>query len=188
MTDGSSNYTAVFDLRRRAIRLYAADHAEPVSEGQLPEGFGTRPSLIEMSLFDQEVTVAVDGKAVMSPWTFATPEGTPHPRFPIRFGSQGLNVRVSKLVVYRDVYYTGTRSRHAIESPYLLGDGELFVLGDNSPVSHDSRRWPDGAVDTSLLVGKPFVVHLPSKPGRLRIGPYEAQLRLPDFERMQRLP
>ncbi len=188
MTDGSANYTTVFDLRRQSVRLYAADHAEPVAEDHLPKGFGSRPATIEVSLFDQQVSVAVDGQLVLSPWAFATPENTPHPRFPVRFGSQGLNVRVSELLVYRDVYYTGTRSKHAIQSPYQLGEDELFVLGDNSPVSHDSRRWPDGAVHTSLLVGKPFVVHLPSKPGRLRIGSYETQLRLPDFERMQRLP
>lgn len=188
MTDGNANFTCVFDRQRHALRLYAASHAEPVVEDRLPDDFGETPALIEMSLFDQQVCVALNGQPLLSPWTFSTPENAPHPRFPIRFGAQGLDVRVSQLVVFRDVYYTGTRSRHAIQTPYQLGESELFVLGDNSPVSHDSRRWSDGAVDTSLLIGKPFVVHLPSKPGRLRIGSYESLLRLPDLDRIQRLP
>jgi hypothetical protein len=59
------------------------------------------------------------------------------------------------------------------------------MLGDNSPVSSDSRCWPDGAVPERLLLGKPFVVHLPSRPGKLRIGDRMAYFRLPDFERMR---
>lgn len=188
MTDGHVNFTCVFDLGRRAVRLYAADHAEPVCEDHLPDRFGGQSVTIEMSLFDQQVLVALDGEPILSPWTFSTPEQAPHTRYPIRFGAQGLTAQVTGLTVYRDVYYTGTRSRHAIQAPYSLENDELFVLGDNSPVSHDSRRWSDGAVNLSLLVGKPFVVHLPSKPARLRIGPLETQLRLPDFERMQMLP
>jgi len=188
MTDGHVNFTCVFDLGRHSVRLYAADHPEPVCEDHLPDRFGQQPVTIEMSLFDQQVLVALDGIPVLSPWTFSTPEQAPHTRYPLRFGAQGLAAHVTGVTVYRDVYYTGTRSRHAIQAPYTLDADELFVLGDNSPVSHDSRRWPDGAVNLSLLVGKPFVVHLPSKPARLRLGPLETQLRLPDFERMQLLP
>ncbi len=187
MTDGNANFTCVFDLKRRAVRLYAANHEDAVAEGGLSPEFGRSPATVEMSLFDQQVCVAVDGHELLTPWVFSTPQNTPHPRFPVRFGAQGLDVRVAELIVYRDVYYTGTRSRNAIQNPYQLGEHQLFVLGDNSPVSHDSRRWNNGAVDTSLLIGKPFIVHLPSRPGRLRLGAYETQLRLPDFERIQRI-
>lgn len=185
LTDGAANYTAVFDFGRRQVRLYAGDHAEPVSQDKLPTDFGLAPTTVEMSLFDRQVLVAVDGEPVLSPWTFDTPADVPAPKYPVRFGGQGIAAEVGDLVLYRDVYYTATKSRHGIQQPYQLGADELFVLGDNSPVSHDSRRWPDGAVAMNLLVGKPFVVHLPSKPGRLRVGPLETPLRLPDFERMQ---
>jgi hypothetical protein len=83
------------------------------------------------------------------------------------------------------VYYTETRSRHAVNRPLELNNDEFFVMGDNSPVSHDSRRWDSPGVNRSLLIGKPFLVHLPSKPGKLRIGDREIHLRIPDFERIR---
>jgi signal peptidase I len=185
MSDGAVNFTCVFDYSRQETRLYAGDAPDPVATGHWPNELDGQQALIEMSLFDQQVLVAVNGKPLLGPWTYSTPANTPVSRYPARFGARGLDVTVSDLMLYRDVYYTATRAKHAVQKPYQLDADELFVLGDNSPVSHDSRRWADGAVKTSLLVGKPFVVHLPSKPGRLRIGNYEMQLRLPDFSRMQ---
>lgn len=185
MSDGAANYTCVFDFGRQEVRLYAGDAPEPVATGPWPAGMESSPTPVEMSLIDQQVLVAANGKPLLGPWTFATPPETPVSRYPARFGARGLDLSVSQLVVYRDVYYTAIRAKHAVQKPYALDADELFVLGDNSPVSHDSRRWLDGAVKTSLLVGKPFVVHLPSKPGRLRIGSSEMHLRLPDFTRMQ---
>jgi hypothetical protein len=107
------------------------------------------------------------------------------PRIPVRFGARGLTARVGRLKLFRDVYYTESRSRHAVNHPYELNDDEYFVLGDNSPVSHDSRRWDKPVVQRSLLIGKPFLVHLPSKPGNLRLGKREMQLRIPDWERIR---
>jgi signal peptidase I len=49
-----------------------------------------------------------------------------------------------------------------VSEPVRLGPDEYFVLGDNSPISNDSRFWPEGAaVRSKLLLGKPFLVHVP---------------------------
>jgi signal peptidase I len=74
---------------------------------------------------------------------------------------------VSGLRIYRDVHYTSTlantpRRPFGVDAPYRLGPDEFFVLGDNSPVSNDSRFWVGSpVVPGSLLLGKPFLVHLP---------------------------
>ena len=185
MTDGAQNFTVVFDASRREVRLYAGESEEPAATGDWPTPLDKNAAIIEVSLFDKQVQVAVNGQSLMDPWPFETPSGTPAPRSAVRFGARGLDVRVDQLKLYRDVYYTSSRARHGVNRPHPLGDDDYFMLGDNSPVSHDSRRWDEAPVHRSLLLGKPFLVHLPSKPGRLRVGDREMHLRLPDMERVR---
>ncbi len=86
---------------------------------------------------------------------------------------------VEHLAIFRDIYYTsslgngpqsgiGTRG-NAIP----LGEGEFFVLGDNSPASKDSRWWEHkgignkgiryrrGIVPREFFVGKAMIVFWP---------------------------
>ena len=185
LTDGSQNFTVVFDASRREVRLLAGEAEEPVATGDWPSSLDKNPATVEVSLFDKQVIVAVNGQPLMEPWPFETPLGTPAPRSAVRFGARGLDARVDQLKLYRDVYYTSSRARNGVNRPHPLGDDDFFMLGDNSPVSHDSRRWDEAPVHRSLLLGKPFLVHLPSKPGRLRVGDREMHLRLPDMERVR---
>lgn len=47
---------------------------------------------------------------------------------------------------------------------WKLAADEYFVLGDNPSISDDSRCWTFGAgVPSQLIVGKPFIVHFPSR-------------------------
>ena len=201
MTNGAMVFDIVFDIVRREICLYAeplpdgmslnsdlmgaGPNSEPVASALLPDKMMDKARQIEVSLIDKQILVAIDGNVIIAPWKFEIPSGAQAPRIPVRFGGRGLDIKVSKLKLFRDVYYTDTRSRHAVNRPYELSADEFFVLGDNSPVSHDSRRWENPVVHRSHLVGKPFLVHLPSKPGNLRIGNRELQLRLPDWERIR---
>lgn len=103
----------------------------------------------------------------------------------IHFGGRNGTFLVRDLTIFRDVHYTTSQGSHAVGKPYSLGDDEFFFLGDNSPVSLDSRGWRDPVVPRHLIVGKPIVVHLPSKPGRIRIGGREWFFRVPDFSRIR---
>lgn len=104
---------------------------------------------------------------------------------PIAFGARQGSVRVQSVKLYRDVHYTSDNHRHATERPLRLGDDEFFFLGDNSPVSLDSRGWVNPVVSRHLLVGRPLVVHLPSRPGRIRIGSTVKYIRIPDFSKIR---
>ena len=104
---------------------------------------------------------------------------------PVAFGSRRGSVQVSSVKLYRDVHYTTENQRHGTERPLKLGDDEFFFLGDNSPVSLDSRGWASPVVPRRLLVGRPLVVHLPSQPGRIKIGSTVKYIRIPDFSKIR---
>lgn len=90
-----------------------------------------------------------------------------------RFEMRGLRID-------RDVHYTyspGKTQRASVGNAFTLGPEEYFVLGDNSPASHDSREWyrvaPSlekaveegsrsiGTVPADHVVGLAFFVYLP---------------------------
>lgn len=104
---------------------------------------------------------------------------------PVAFGARDGAVTVKSVTLYRDVHYTTENHRHATERPLKLGDDEFFFLGDNSPVSLDSRGWVNPVVARHLLVGRPLVVHLPSQPGRIKIGSTVKYIRIPDFSKIR---
>ena len=100
-------------------------------------------------------------------------------------GVQGDGVRVSELEMYRDVFYTPGRRKHAIDSEFTIPPASYFVQGDNSPVSSDSRSWLNPCVPHGLLIGKPFLVHLPSRPAVLQLGGRQLPIRVPEWSRIR---
>jgi hypothetical protein len=103
---------------------------------------------------------------------------------PVQLGAAGVDLSVSHLRLYRDVHYTAKRLSSQ-DRFATLGPEEFFVLGDNSPVSVDSRVWESPAIPRELLVGKPFLVHLPSRQSRLEIAGNAHHIRIPDFSRIR---
>ncbi len=186
MTDGANTYRVLVDFSGREVQLLSnpetAPQYAPLRKAALQTAWETEPCQIEMSLIDRQVTVAINGEEIFPAWPIPEPlpAGEP-PRFPVRLGSRGLAARVDSLQLFRDVYYTSKGD----EKPFTLKNDELYVLGDNSPVSLDSRRWKNGAVPIRLLLGKPFVVHLPSRQMKIRIGDSIRHIRIPDFPRIR---
>jgi signal peptidase I len=74
--------------------------------------------------------------------------------------------------------YTTSRSggtpirRSGCDKPIILGRGEYFCLGDNSPIAVDSRYWPSigehqpGAMPAASIVGTATYIYWP--PSRWR--------------------
>ncbi|MGE5756463.1 MAG: signal peptidase I [Planctomycetaceae bacterium] len=152
---------------RRNGRLLIPDHPKA---GRAATRSAARPVRLEASVMDRRLMVALDGEPLFDPIDYEDPASGPEAGgSPVALGVRGGSLTVGDLRIYRDVYYTTAlanipRRPFGVDSPYVLGPDEFFVLGDNSPVSNDSRFWPASpVVPGELFLGKPFLVHLPGQ-------------------------
>jgi signal peptidase I len=161
------------EARRNGKLLTIANPRETIESSPAD---APRSSRLEVAVVDRRLLVAINGKLAFDPIDFegvlsgSTPFATP-----VSIGVQGGGLKVTSLKIFRDVYYTSALANtpkrpFGVESPYILGDREYFVLGDNSPVSNDSRFWASSPVVRRRdFLGKPFLVHLPGQLFSLRV-------------------
>lgn len=171
--DGDDTFIALLDPSRKQAQLHRFGQRMLLWELELSAL--TAGALVEVSLIDRQFLLAIDGQPLLSmPYERTSSDllarqwpggdGQPTAR-PLAIGSLGAAIEVQDLRVLRDVYYVPIA---AADSP--LGGGisvrltadEYYMLGDNSPLSHDSRsRSIDAAVPAKLLLGKPLILTVP---------------------------
>jgi signal peptidase I len=182
-TDGAEQFEIVFYPERRQFEVRRHGRPNPVASGEVE--IGSEPLRIEISLFDRQLCVALDRcPVVVFPYDPADEVRRPNAR-PFSIGTRGLGLEIDEVKVYRDVYYTdpiGPKYHVRADSSACLGRDEYYVLGDNSPVSEDSRTWARGpAVPATLVVGKPFLVLFAMR--EVDLGPW--RFPVPDPTRMR---
>jgi hypothetical protein len=187
IADGSAEFQCVFDRDAGEVKLLETRGERVLRSARLEPAQNSKRVRVEVSLMDRQVLLALDGKLAFEPCRYAaTASRGPTPAVPVRFGANGAAVEVGALQLFRDVYYSDTAGRRAIDRPVQLRANEYFVLGDNSPVSQDSRSWANQTVLThELLLGKPLFVHLPSRKKKIRLGGLETEIRIPELSRMR---
>jgi signal peptidase I len=131
---------------------------------------------LEAMAFDRRVQVAIDGRLLFDPYDYDDPIAPGlASESPISLGVRGGALEVIDLRIFRDIYYTSSlastpRYSHGMATSIKLGSDDYFVLGDNSPVSNDSRFWNEcPVVRGSMFVGRPFLVHLPGQVVPLKV-------------------
>jgi signal peptidase I len=73
---------------------------------------------------------------------------------PFSIAADGLCIVIRRLQVFRDVYYLDPPGLgRNWSAPAPLGSDEVLVLGDNVPVSRDSRHWERPGVPTERILG-----------------------------------
>ena len=129
----------------------------------------TGEHLIEFSAIDARATIRIDGE-VLAVFENTDPKQSsakhvsrmPTSRSSAKFGAAGCDVSARDVRIWRDIYYTSVRldrPSYAVGREFKLGEGEYFMMGDNSPSSFDSRSW--GVVKESSLIGSAFFVFWP---------------------------
>lgn len=143
---GGEVFWLAFPLSSGSARLSHNGHRRRANQVSSKKG---KPLPVELIVSDRRVLLTLAGKPALE-YDFEPTaiENPPAPQLSI--GAAAAGVRLSKLEVLRDVYYTpaGRETRQ-----YRLGENEYFVLGDNSPHSIDSRHWPAGGVVAGMLLG-----------------------------------
>lgn len=184
MHEGRHEFTVDLDFGLQTFELLVDDDAVPVRKGSLPAAQDDGSRTLEFGIVDQQVLLAIDATQICPPFAFE-PDASRSRREspPVKVGAADLDLELTHLRLYRDLYYTEKSSPSG--SPYVLADDQFFVLGDNSPVSVDSRVWTAPAVPRSAFIGKPVVVHLPSKQGRVSWAGQEHFIRMPDLTRIR---
>jgi hypothetical protein len=122
---------------------------------------------LELSTFDRQLLLAIDGRVELryALQRGVSPAGTVAP---FAVASSNLAVQLREITLWRDVYYgprpmgfgswgkSGTEKGVSADrgATWQLTDDELFLVGDNAPVSIDSRVWPRPGIPRHLLVGR----------------------------------
>lgn len=163
---------------------------------------------VEFACVDRVAYLAIDGRRVAAAALLDAPDlgsigrrrvRTMPPRISVE--SRGLPLELRHVRVDRDVYYrSDERStlRAGPGEPFTLREREHFVLGDNSPASHDSREWSRvgphlradyergtyrlGVVRADQIVGTAFYVYLP---GLLPVDVLGWTWHVPDLGRVR---
>ena len=106
---------------------------------------------LTVSTFDRQLLVRVDQKQIL----FLPLQNSQNPKKTIpdciQF-SADQGICINDLTVYRDVFYFPDPSNS--KSSWSLGPDSYFVIGDNLPVSIDSRSDKEGPIDRKQLLGK----------------------------------
>ncbi|MHC4512849.1 MAG: signal peptidase I [Planctomycetota bacterium] len=90
----------------------------------------------------------------------------------LHFGvaGKGGEVRIPAIVVFHDVHYLEDQARTRRlggNVPYMVPKGHMFLLGDNTRDSHDSRDSEVSPFRLEHLVGRPFAVLAPTSRSRI---------------------
>ncbi len=119
---------------------------------EAPRPAGSPPWTAEMAVWDHRVLAALDGTTIFTldyePTSDSPGAVDPHR---LSIGTAGAHVQLEALRVYRDIYYLGPGNVTRWQAPQPMQVGQWFMLGDNVPVSVDSRFW--SAIDGPAILG-----------------------------------
>ena len=175
LRSGSDQFVVRIPVGRRgSIELLRNNQRQPLSNCCNPfEEMGLWPTIVtlEAAVVDRRVQVAIDGRLLFDPFDYDDPlTAGSASESPVALGVRGGAVEVDDLRIYRDIYYTSSlantpRHSHGMVDGRQVGSDEYFVLGDNSPVSNDSRFWNEGPVVRGLDVRREAVSGASARPG-----------------------
>jgi len=109
---------------------------------------------LEFGLCDQQILLVIDGRTLIRHPYERPREPQTEPLHPLAIGTRGLHIEITEPRIWRDIYYLDPQGlSRPWESSAPLASGEYALLGDNQPVSIDSRHWQPAAIPRSAILG-----------------------------------
>ena len=131
----------------RGIRIYSG-------EGLLialpwPSDFGSQTSIF-LSVFDGQILLTVNQQTVAS-LACDLPLAEQPTISPISIGAEDAQFKLRRLQIYRDIFYL---DKYGQDEKWSSGGDGFVLLGDNAPISVDSRQWGKARLPADSIVGK----------------------------------
>lgn len=167
IADGVDCFRA--DIEPETHRADVYRNERRMGAATLPRAAWAREVKLEFALCDRQVLLAVDGWTVGC-WPYEPADRAGGAAKQVRPADQalgisadGMSLEVHRWQIFRDLHYLDPAGLgRDWTAPARLGRDEVLVLGDNVPVSRDSRHSPRAAVPRARWLGP--VLTLPSSP------------------------
>jgi len=150
--DGRDRIEVEIEPQKRAVLRLGE---QTLVDRKLPTNFSRRHIPVEFGLCDKQVLLIIDGRTIFRhPYHGSLGLKTYSPLHPLAVGSAGLRIEFDEPRVWRDIYYLDPSGLpRDWQLPSRLASAEYALLGDNQPVSIDSRQWQPAAIPQSAILG-----------------------------------
>jgi hypothetical protein len=160
--DGDQRFEAIIDPQKQTAELVAigtqGNRQVVARQPNIFLDMGRRGIAIDFGLCDQQVILRLAGRQLFR-YAYERSPTRRDTMHPLAIGSQGLDLAVDELRVWRDIYYLAPdNTGRDWTLPAAASAQALTLLGDNTSVSVDSRNWNSGVSPAVVrgLVYRPF--------------------------------
>lgn len=149
---GDSSYRVNVDLAHRKIELAkVASTGESAQHSVSLPGRSGEVKNILLSTFDQQLIVAINEEELLR---FELPKRSGKvAKQPIRIVGKRTPLQFESLQLWRDNYYLGPDGLEGAHSQLTASSTEYILLGDNAPISIDSRLFEPPGIPKSQITG-----------------------------------
>jgi signal peptidase S26 family len=153
-TDGEQRFEAQVEPGKR-VRLVLG--SQTLVDLPLGLHLSRRAAEIEFGLCDRQVLLSASGRTLIRYEYERRDHSQDEPLRPLAIGVRGIGLNIHQLRVGRDVFYLDPRGlprRWQADGP--LAANTFALLGDNQPVSIDSRHWEAPGISRANILGRVY--------------------------------
>jgi signal peptidase I len=160
----AKQFAAFVDPQRREVTLESLDadlRGTMLDREPLAIDLARTAVTVEFGLCDRQMLLAIDGRTTFL-HAIDDSENEPLPATAIAnqleiWAGSSARVEIMHLRVWRDVYYLDpTTLARPWRADAPLAAGQFALLGDNGPVSIDSRHWPQTGISRASIMGRVY--------------------------------